>query len=130
MSASRPHAGRRCSRHGRRARRRCRAPRRAWWSRKAWARIVIAVTRSRGCVVSRRVFLAGLSRSLATHRAFTQQPSNLATTRRETAQPRDRETPNYNLPMRTTLALLLTFFAASAIAQPVTVIKAGALIDG
>ena len=32
--------------------------------------------------------------------------------------------------MRTTLALLLTFAAASAFAQPVTVIKAGALIDG
>jgi imidazolonepropionase-like amidohydrolase len=32
--------------------------------------------------------------------------------------------------MRTTLALLLTLAAASAIAQPVTVIKAGALIDG
>jgi imidazolonepropionase-like amidohydrolase len=32
--------------------------------------------------------------------------------------------------MRTTLALLLTFAAASASAQPVTVIKAGALIDG
>ncbi len=32
--------------------------------------------------------------------------------------------------MRTKLALLLTFFAASAFAQPVTVIKAGALIDG
>src|SRR5258706_14166727 len=32
--------------------------------------------------------------------------------------------------MRTTLALFLTFAAASAIAQPVTVIKAGALIDG
>ena len=32
--------------------------------------------------------------------------------------------------MRTKLALLLTFFAASASAQPVTVIKAGSLIDG
>ncbi|HXA20644.1 MAG TPA: amidohydrolase family protein [Thermoanaerobaculia bacterium] len=32
--------------------------------------------------------------------------------------------------MRTTLALLITFAVTSAIAQPVTVIKAGALIDG